>query len=296
MRKRAHVAMAKGSTESWAPGLWQQLPWSFYFLGTFYHRPITAAISAVFSQLYSHVVFLGGREKKRRKNEEWPLCQTPVCAWLFFQPLLLMYSQPLFHYFRHARFRAGTDFGSSDCIMSYGLIMRREGCSSQGLSRHEVITATPDCHRFDVDSQNSLETTAPRLTRLGNYIFIRRYFQTPMAKKGKPRSVIILYPKNPFLHQKAMKRTSSYIFKHSQRFLPNDLCALAAESTILPLQNLSCWSFQPFTCGKLPELPNPTGQAHKTGNWIAFHSFSCTSAAFRGTAAAPSPACSSSWR
>lgn len=61
--------------------------------------------------------------------------------------------------------------------------MRREGCSSQGLSRHEVITATPDCHRFDVDSQNSLETTAPRLTRLGNYIFIKRYFQTPMAKK-----------------------------------------------------------------------------------------------------------------
>lgn len=61
--------------------------------------------------------------------------------------------------------------------------MHREGCSSQGLNRHEVIRATPDCHRFDVDSQNSLETTAPRLTRLGNYIFIERYFQTSMTIK-----------------------------------------------------------------------------------------------------------------
>lgn len=157
------------------------LLWSFYFLGTFVHRSVTAVTAAsVLSWSHTtHTVWFSLVEGKRRRKKIKNCHYAKQQLYLVF---LLASSTALF---------PATFLLPETCMFSRqgqtlvyqtvlwvmhssltGKVTFYKGW--RGTKWPQLLVSIPDCYKLNAGSQNSLETSAPRLIGLGNYIFIKR--------------------------------------------------------------------------------------------------------------------------
>lgn len=156
------------------------LLWSFYFLGTFVRSSVTTvtAASVLSCSHTTQTVWFSLVKGKRRKKLRIAIMPNTSYAWFFFWLLLLPYFQPLCllpETYVFSRQGQPLVYQTVLWVMHRSLTGKVAFSKGwRGTKWPQLLVSTPDCYRLSAGSQNSLGMSAPRLTGLGNYIFIKR--------------------------------------------------------------------------------------------------------------------------